>query len=228
MVTGNLDIALLELFNGSGSSFWDALMLTLTSGYTWIALYVALLYLVISNSETMAHIILVAGCAILCVVLAGGLCDYVVKPLVERVRPINDYALRGVIVSACEIRPKDFSFFSSHAANTMSIAIFFSLLVRNTRLFVALLFWSLTNCYTRLYLGLHYPSDIVVGLLWGTTVGVAVYYIYTRLYTKICSYGEYISTQYTSKGYTIVTIDIVVMILVLSYIFSILRAFIVA
>ena len=60
----NIDIALLEFLNGSASSFLDALMLTLTSGYTWIPLYVALLYLVINNSETMSHIILVVGCVL--------------------------------------------------------------------------------------------------------------------------------------------------------------------
>ena len=145
----NIDIALLEFLNGSASSFLDALMLTLTSGYTWIPLYVALLYLVINNSETMSHIILVVGCVLLCVVLSGGICDYIVKPLVGRIRPINDYALRDVVVSACYSKPKDFSFFSSHAANTVSIAIFFSLLVRDMKLFIALLLWSFTNCYTR-------------------------------------------------------------------------------
>lgn len=223
-----MDLALLELVNGSNSSFLDALMLTLTSGYTWIALYVALLYLVINNSETMSHIMLVVGCSVLCIVLAGGICDYIVKPLVGRIRPVNDPALRDVIVSACRNLPKDFSFFSSHAANTISLTVFFSLLVRNMKLFIAMLVWSLTNCYTRMYLGLHYPSDILVGLLWGTAVGIGVYYLYTRLYSKIYSTGEFISTQYTSKGYTIVTIDIVIAVLVLIYIISILRAFIIA
>lgn len=226
-MTESIDISLLELFNGSNSSFFDALMLTLTSGYTWIPLYLALLYLVIYNSETMSHILLVVGCCLLCVLLSGGLCDYVVKPLVCRPRPINDPQLSGMFVTACQSIPKDFSFFSSHAANTISLTVFFSLLVRNGKLFVAMLLWSLTNCYTRMYLGLHYPSDILVGLLWGTLVGAVIYYLYLRLYSRIFTTGEFISTQYTSKGYTIATIDIVLVVLLATYILSILKALII-
>lgn len=227
-MTDNFDISILELVNGSSSSFWDAFMLTLTSGYTWIPLYIALLYLVIYNSETMSQIMLVIGCALLCVVFSGGLSDYVVKPLVCRLRPVNDPMLSDIIVSASSVMPKDFSLFSSHAANTISLTVFFSLLVRNMKLFVALLIWSLTNCYTRMYLGFHYPSDILVGLLWGALIGFVVYYLYIRLYSKVSSTGEYISTQYTSKGYTISTVDIVLCVIVLIYIVSMMIAFIMA
>lgn len=225
-MTDSLDISILELVNGSSSSFWDAFMLVMTSGYTWIPLYIALLYLVIYNSETMSHIMLVVGCTLLCVILSGGLCDYIVKPLVGRLRPINDPMLCNIIVSASKAIPKDFSFFSSHAANTISITVFFSLLVRNMKLFVALLIWSLTNCYTRMYLGLHYPSDILVGLLWGAIMGFLVYSLYVKLYSKIFSSGEFISTQYTSKGYTISTVDVVLCVITLIYIISMMIAFI--
>ena len=61
----SFDISLLEMINGSSSSFLDGLMLTMTSGFVWIPLYVALLYLVINNSETMAQIMLVVGAAVL-------------------------------------------------------------------------------------------------------------------------------------------------------------------
>ncbi len=220
----NIDIALLEMFNGSNSSFMDALMLFLTSGYTWIPLYVALLYLLINNSEAMSQIMLAVGCAVLCVVLAGGVCDYIVKPLVGRVRPLNDYHLLDIIVGVSGVGAKDFSFFSSHAANTFSLTVFFSLLVRNWKFFTALLIWSLTNCYTRLYLGMHYPSDIIVGLAWGALVGIFMYYLYDRLYSRLSAGGEFISTQYTSKGYTIQSIDIVVCTLAAMYIFSIIAA----
>lgn len=223
-----LDVILLELFNGSSSSVMDGLVLTLTSGYTWIPLYIALLYLVIYNSETMTQIALVVGCALLCVILSGGICDYIVKPLVGRLRPINDPMLCDVVNAVKGYYVKDFSFFSSHAANTFSLTLFFSLLVRKLRLSVALLIWAIINCYTRLYLGAHYPSDVLMGIIWGAMMGILSYLIYNRLYNRISSGGEFVSTQYTSKGYSIVTVDIVIITLIALYILAFLRALIIS
>lgn len=223
----DVDIAILEVLNGSSSSFLDGLMVTLTSGITWIPLYLSLLYLVINNSDNMAKIGLVVGAAILCVVLSGGVSDYIVKPIIGRLRPINDPALYGIIHGVTGVASNDYSFFSSHSANTMSLAVFFSLLVKDRKLFTALLVWSLTNCYTRLYLGMHYPSDVLVGILWGVMCGFLVYYIYSRLYHKLFPDVEFISTQYTPNGFTIATVDIVILTIVLTYIYAILRALII-
>lgn len=227
-MNGSFDISLLQMFNGSDSSFLDALMITLTSGYTWIALYAALLYLIVSNSENMAKIALAVGCALLCIVLSGGVCDFIVKPLVARLRPINDPQLHDIVRQVGGMWSKDFSFFSSHAANTVSLTLFFALLVRNRVLTIALSVWALTNCYTRLYLGMHYPSDVLAGIVWGAAMGILCYVIYRRIYSRNLSMMEFVSTQYTSKGYTITTIDVVTATLILIYIYAVVRAFIVA
>ena len=119
-----MDIAILQFFNGSDSSFLDGLMLTLTSGFTWVPLYIALLYLVVSNNDNMSKIVLIIGGAFLCVLLSGGVCDYIVKPLVGRLRPINDPALYGIVRNVGNLSNRDFSFFSSHAANTTTLTVF--------------------------------------------------------------------------------------------------------
>lgn len=220
-----MDIAILQFFNGSDSSFLDGLMLTLTSGFTWVPLYIALLYLVVSNNDNMSKIVLIIGSAFLCVLLSGGVCDYIVKPLVGRLRPINDPVLYGIVRNVGNLSNRDFSFFSSHAANTTTLTVFFSLLVRDRKLAVAMSVWALTNCVTRLYLGMHFPSDIITGIIWGALAGLLVYCLYLHVSHKMFPDTEYISTQYTSKGYTIMTIDVAVLTLVGCYLYAILRSF---
>ena len=87
-----LDKQWLLALNGSQSLFLDSLVKTLTTATTWIPLYVALLYLVIKNSDNARKVLFTVGCALLCVLLAGSLDDMVVKPLVARWRPARDPA----------------------------------------------------------------------------------------------------------------------------------------
>lgn len=218
------DTDLLLALNGSSSQFVDGLMIALTSGFTWIPMYVALLYLVVKNSETMGQIVLVVACAALCVLLADGIADGIVKPSVERFRPCNDPSLRNLVqlVDGYCANGK-YGFFSAHAANTFSIAVFFCLLVRSSILSISILVWSLVCCYTRMYLGVHYPLDIAVGLLWGGTVGCVVYFVYYKFREKLSQSKRFVSTQYTSSGFSHSDVDIVMLVIVLTLIYAVLR-----
>ena len=175
------DKQLLLSLNGSDSLFLDGLAMALTTASTWVPLYLALFYLVLKNNENVRQILLVVGCAAACVVLAGTVDDMLVKPIVGRWRPTHDPEI-GMLVDVVDgYRGGKYGFFSAHAANTFSIAVFFSLLVRSRGLTVALVAWSLVNCWTRVYLGVHYPGDILCGLLWGGIVGTVVYWAYWRI-----------------------------------------------
>lgn len=81
------DLEVLHFFNGSDNLFIDQLALVLTSGLTWIPLYLTLFYIIVRNNETMAQIGLAVMGALVCVALSEGITDGVVKPLVERWRP---------------------------------------------------------------------------------------------------------------------------------------------
>ena len=72
LTIADIDRSLLFFLNGSDSLFYDNFMSVLTSGFTWIPLYIALLAIVIKNNETMTQILLIVGCALLCVVIADG------------------------------------------------------------------------------------------------------------------------------------------------------------
>ena len=146
----DLDKQLLLFFNGSESLFLDAMVTTLTNAWTWVPLYISLLIVVIRNSDSVLGVFLVLASAALCVLFTGTLDDTIVKPLVGRWRPTRDPEI-GLLVDIVDgYRGGNYGFFSAHASNTFSIAIFFSLLVRSRLLSVALVLWSLTNCWTRL------------------------------------------------------------------------------
>lgn len=211
-----LDRQVLLLFNGSSSLFLDQLTVLLTAGVTWIPMYVALFYLVIKNNETMTQIMIIVGCAALCILLASGVTNGIVKPLVARPRPSLDPLFKYTVEVVEGHRNQGFSFFSAHAANTLSLAVFISLLVRDRLLSFMLFFWSLLNCWTRLYLGLHYPSDILCGLLWGGAAGVIAYVVFRRLYYHVSPHLSYISQQYTSTGYSRNDIDVVLAVFIMT------------
>lgn len=218
------DKELLLMVNGSESLFVDGLALTLTSAVTWIPLYISLFYVVLRNNESMRQIFLILGCAALCVVLAGTIDDSIVKPYVARPRPTHDVQI-GMLVDIVDgYRGGPYGFFSAHAANTFSIAVFFSLLIRNNALSAMLVLWSLINCWTRMYLGVHYPGDILCGLLWGGMVGAFVYYIYCVINRRLSTGMKFISSQYTPTGYQCEDAHVVICVLCFTFVYALIRA----
>jgi len=224
----DMDMQVLSLFNGSDNIMLDQMVQILTSGLTWIPLYVMLFFVVMRNNETMGQIALVVGSAIFCVLLADGLVDGIIKQLAERWRPSNDPTFKYMVQVVDDIRPKGYSFCSAHAANTMSLAVFFSLLIRSKMLTITLVIWSLINCWTRLYLGVHYPSDILCGMIIGIIVGILVYLLYYKIYLRISPKINYISNQYTSTGYDHDDIDKAMVILMLTLVYVVTRSVVMA
>lgn len=224
----DMDMQVLSLFNGSDNIMLDQMVQILTSGLTWIPLYVMLFFVVMRNNETMGQIALVVGSAIFCVLFADGLVDGIIKQLAERWRPSNDPTFKYMVQVVDDIRLKGYSFCSAHAANTMSLAVFFSLLIRSKMLTITLATWSLINCWTRLYLGVHYPSDILCGMIIGIIVGILVYLLYYKIYRRISPKINYISNQYTSTGYDHDDIDKAMVILMLTLVYVVTRSVVMA
>lgn len=224
-----MDKQLLLAINGSDSLFVDYLAKTLTTAATWIPLYVSLFYVVVKNNDNFRRIICILACAGLCVLFAGTVDDLLVKPLVARLRPTHDFQIGMLVDTVDGYRGGKYGFFSAHAANTFSIAVFFSLLMRSRLVTLLLVGWSLTNCWTRLYLGVHYPLDILCGLLWGGSVGTGIYFLYRYVDRRLLhSENDYVSSKYTSSGYRYSDIFIVALVLSLTLIYCILRSLILA
>lgn len=223
-LTYNFDLPIMQVLQGSDSLFMDRFIFVLSTAATWIPLYMSLIYLVIRNNETMKQIAIIIFFAFLTFGISDYVVDVLVKPNFMRFRPSRDPYLMYTINIVNGYRGGNYGFFSAHASNTMSIALFFSLVVRSRLLSFALISWSLINCYTRIYLGVHYPSDVLVGIAWGCIVGLITYslYIYTEKRNGITR--NYISDQYTSKGYASQDIYIVLTVMLLTFFYALFRS----
>ena len=206
------------LFMGSDSAFLDYFALTVTDALVWIPMFLALAYMIIKNNDNMQQILVFFCCLAFMMLLSAGVCNIIVKPLVERVRPCNTPEIKYLVQIAGDYHAKDFSFFSSHAANTMAVTAFMTMVVRSRRLFMTLFTWFLINIWSRLYLGQHFLTDITVGTMWGIVSAILAYYIYDKVYGRITEKKAFISEQYTVTGFAISDVNIVVTVFMLTVI----------
>ena len=192
----NIDTQLTLFLNGSDSEMLDAIAVTATKTSTWIPLGILLLY-VLMRMKDWKNALLVILCFAIAITLADQMASGIFKPLVARLRPSHTPELQGVIDLVGDYRGGKFGFFSSHAANTCAVAVFLSLLFRKRVFTVAICSWAMVNSWTRLYLGVHYVGDIMVGLIWGAFVGWMVFRLYRFLTLKVKLEG--VELLYTEK-----------------------------
>ncbi|MBR5393494.1 MAG: phosphatase PAP2 family protein [Bacteroidaceae bacterium] len=194
------DKELLVALNGSSSSFLDGIMMTITETSTWVPLFACLLCAVIWNNKwrgTLLIILMVALLITLCDQFASGFC----KPYFHRLRPSQSPDLAEVIDLVNDYRCGLYGFISSHASNTFGVSVFFMLLIRSRKVSLLLLLYACLASYSRIYLGVHYPLDILAGALWGILCGVMVYMLYRWLSKRFSPPAHVISSSYTVTGY---------------------------
>jgi undecaprenyl-diphosphatase len=167
-----IDEYLFRIINSAGWEAMDELMILISSKWFWIPLYIYILYLIYKRfSDQFIKILLVLG---LLIFLADFGSVHLFKEVFERARPCH--FLEGIrVVDGCG---GPFGFISSHASNSFAIAFFMALLFRNFWGFAWLFSWAVVIGFSRIYLGVHYPFDILGGMFWGLFVSLLVYYIY--------------------------------------------------
>lgn len=173
-----------ELFfalNGSDSTYWDNLMWTVTGRWIWVPVVLMLLYALFYKKSFKQSLLV-----LLTIVIVITLCDQVAssifKPLFHRFRPTHHPDFEQWVDMVNGYRSGLYGFISSHAANSFGLATFLALLFRNKWFTAVILFWALLNSYSRIYLGVHFVSDIVVGALVGSLIAYGAYigYCYLR------------------------------------------------
>ncbi len=217
----SLDQRLTLLLNGSQSLYWDTFFMTATSTVVWLPLIAVLLYVLIRNHAThnALLVVLFTGLAVL---LADQLASGICKPYFERLRPAREPAIMYAIKVVDGYRGGLYGFFSSHAANTFAVATFLTLLIRHLRLSIVLYLWALLNTWTRVYLGVHYVGDLLVGMVWGITVGFVTYWMLIKV-TKH-KRNHLISSTYTVTGYRVADADLLYAGFVLTFLYLFYRA----
>ncbi len=175
------DSDLLLAINGVHSRFFDFFMPVCTDKLVWIPLYLSLLYVLFRNMSFKT-----AMFCLVCIALAAGLADVVsskaLRFAVMRLRPSNlENELHDLVHIVDDYRGGRYGFPSSHAANTFSLAVFMVCLYRCRVISFFMVFWALLNCYTRLYLGVHYPGDILAGAVLGTLLAVVFCFLFLRI-----------------------------------------------
>ncbi len=154
------------------NDFFDVIMPIARNKMTWIPLYATLIFLIIRKHKLKA--IYVLGFALLALVLADQISAHLIKPLIQRPRPCNDVGIANYVHTLVDCG-SGFSFISSHATNHFALAIYFIFVFArpSNRFFVVLgfLFWAGLISFAQVYVGVHYPFDVLCGALIGGLIG---------------------------------------------------------
>lgn len=170
----------LELNSSFRDPWLDQLMMFLTTTTAWIPLYLFLIYLLVRNYRKQAWLILLA--IALTILFADQVTSSIMKPFFERLRPSHEPTIAERVYIVNQYRGGKFGFASSHAANTFGIATLMWLALKVYRPWIALVFlWPLAVGYTRIYLGVHYPGDILAGFVVGFLSALVAFFLMTLL-----------------------------------------------
>ncbi len=178
----NLDREVFIFLNNLGSEAWDPIWLLITKQINWIPIFLIFFYLIFKHYG-WRHSLLIILMISLLILITDQTTNHLFKYRFIRLRPSSDPSLEGLIRAVKTSHT--FSFISGHASNSMASCFFLFTVLKTRVKYIGFMFlWPLIFAYSRIYLGLHYPTDILVGYLWGILMALLVLKLYVMLRDK--------------------------------------------
>ena len=172
------DSDLFLYLNGLHVDWMDKAMVLITNMWVWFPLYLLLIYWTVKQyGRRCWWVFFAVGLVVLC---TDQLASHVCKPLFQRLRPCYNADFQYLIYLPKGLAGGRYGFVSSHAANTFGVATFLTPVLKKYRPWMAivLFLWAFISSYSRIYIGFHYPSDILCGALLGTLIGLAFWKLF--------------------------------------------------
>ncbi len=179
-VLQNIDTQVFLALNSLRCEALDGFVRGFSGQWIWVPMYAVIAWMMLWRYGWRAGLWLVVATAI-AVGCSDFVCASVIRPFVQRLRPANpDNPLSEMVNIVGDYRGGRYGFPSCHAANTFALAVATSLLMKE-RLYTVFIFaWAILQCYSRIYLGVHYPGDLLAGALVGSVSGFLTFWVLKR------------------------------------------------
>ncbi len=170
------DQAAFLFLNGMHSPFWDQVMHWISGKYSWMPLYILIIGYMVYRFRWKSILIILL--VVLLVTLSDWTSVHLFKNVFHRLRPCHNQDISHLVHLVNNHCGGKYGFVSSHAANAFAVVGYTSLIIRNRYYTYGIILWAIIVGYSRIYLGVHYPGDVLGGAMLGLIVGYLVYLIF--------------------------------------------------
>jgi len=212
------DTYLFLFINGVHAPFFDSFMFLVSTKLVWIPLYASVLYVLIKHWNKEAIWLVLA--LILCIVISDQISSGLLKDLVKRLRPSHAEDLKGLVHLVKGYAGGNYGFASSHASNAAGFALLSALLLKQKVYAYSIFVWAFITGYSRIYLGVHYPLDVLGGFLIGALAALGCYWLICRYRPSLVEYEVHGAIEKSTMSVPVVILSLSFLVLIFYSLFQ--------